>query len=273
MTDKEKSNPFVESNQAERIEAKRERTQDRAAAAVEKSNALHTQAKSMASVIPFGQPILVGHHSERRDRNYRGKITSTFDRSFQEQEKADHLANKAETIGTGGISSTAPDALEALKAQLEKRVNSQEFMKKVNRQFKKGGIDAIDCMSDEQKEKAKANLAKSYRSSDRIFESYSLSNNNANIRRIRQRIADLERLHSTDAPDIGTDDFHMFVDEGRVQFKFFSGKPNDEARKVLKGRAFKWSRYSSTWVRKATGNAIAAGKMVASELSAMDDIY
>ena len=23
------------------------------------------------SVIPFGQPILIGHHSEKRDRNYR----------------------------------------------------------------------------------------------------------------------------------------------------------------------------------------------------------
>ncbi len=31
-------------------------------------------ARKMAAVIPFGQPILIGHHSEKRDRNYRGRI-------------------------------------------------------------------------------------------------------------------------------------------------------------------------------------------------------
>lgn len=52
------------------------------------SDRLYIQAKEMISVIPFGQPVLVGHHSEGRDRRYRGKIHDTFGKSFALQEKA-----------------------------------------------------------------------------------------------------------------------------------------------------------------------------------------
>lgn len=271
MNDKTISNPFVESDQAERIKAKKARTQSRAVRASDKSTTLYTEAKAMAGAIPFGQPILIGHHSEKRDRNYRNKITSKFDRSFQAQNKADELAKKAETIGTGGISSTAPDALVELRKKLEYLQDGQSLMKKVNAEHKKGGIDGITSLEGAALETLKADMAKSWHS-DKPYASYSLTNNNANIRRIKQRIADLERLQNTDAPDIETDQFHMFVDEGRIQFEF-NGKPNDKARKLLKSRAFKWSRYSESWVRKATANAVSAGKMVASDLQALGDIY
>lgn len=50
----------------------------------------------MASIIPFGQPILVGHHSEQRDRNYRDRIHNTFGKAFAEQDKAAYYHSKAE---------------------------------------------------------------------------------------------------------------------------------------------------------------------------------
>src|SRR5713226_1456384 len=63
---------------AERIERKQERAQvraqrleDRSEKASTESERLYNHAHEMASVIPFGQPILVGHHSEKRDRRYR----------------------------------------------------------------------------------------------------------------------------------------------------------------------------------------------------------
>src|SRR5262245_17265579 len=61
-----------------RQEAKRYHLQERAAAAHAQSNAAYGQARLMAAAIPFGQPILVGHHSERRDRSYRARIHDTF---------------------------------------------------------------------------------------------------------------------------------------------------------------------------------------------------
>lgn len=50
----------------------------------------------MASVIPFGQPILIGHPSEQRDRNYRDKIHNTFGKAFAMQDKAAYYEDKAE---------------------------------------------------------------------------------------------------------------------------------------------------------------------------------
>ncbi len=64
------------------------RLEDRADALGEKADrkasaadALHDRAHRMADAIPFGQPILVGHHSEKRDRNYRAKMVATMDRA------------------------------------------------------------------------------------------------------------------------------------------------------------------------------------------------
>lgn len=73
-----------------------ERSDSRAEKAEQKSDELYTRAKEMASVIPFGQPILVGHHSENRDRNYRNRIHNTFGKSFKEQEKAGYYKDKAD---------------------------------------------------------------------------------------------------------------------------------------------------------------------------------
>ena len=44
------------------------------------SASTYNQAKQMSSMIPFGQPILIGHHSERGDRNYRNRISNKFDK-------------------------------------------------------------------------------------------------------------------------------------------------------------------------------------------------
>lgn len=44
-------------------------------------------ARDMAVQTPFGQPILVGHHSENRDRNFRDRIHNTFGKAFAEQNK------------------------------------------------------------------------------------------------------------------------------------------------------------------------------------------
>lgn len=60
--------------------ARRERLQAAARAAKQESAKLAQKAHDMASVIPMGQPILVGHYSEGRDRRYRAKIHDTFGR-------------------------------------------------------------------------------------------------------------------------------------------------------------------------------------------------
>ncbi|CAL1519136.1 DUF3560 domain-containing protein [Chitinophaga sp. MM2321] len=74
-----------------------ENAERKAGRAEQHSDDLYRKAKDMAAVIPFGQPIHIGHHSEKRDRNYRDKIHNTFGKSFAEAEKAEHYNSKAET--------------------------------------------------------------------------------------------------------------------------------------------------------------------------------
>jgi hypothetical protein len=47
-------------------------------------------------VIPFGQPILVGHHSEKRHRRDLARIDSGMSKGFEEGRKADRLAAASE---------------------------------------------------------------------------------------------------------------------------------------------------------------------------------
>ncbi|TDX00519.1 DUF3560 domain-containing protein [Dinghuibacter silviterrae] len=81
----------------ERAEYRAERAEHRADKAEQKSDQLYNTAQKMASVIPFGQPILVGHHSEQRDRNYRNRIHNTFGKAFEELDKGKHYREKAAT--------------------------------------------------------------------------------------------------------------------------------------------------------------------------------
>src|SRR5690554_3495738 len=79
--------------------------QAKAARAERQADAAHAQAHDMAQAIPFDQPILVGHHSERGDRRYRERIHQGDEKSFGLQKKAEHYADKAAAVGKGGISS------------------------------------------------------------------------------------------------------------------------------------------------------------------------
>lgn len=72
----------------------------RAESARAAGQALHDEAHRMADAIPFGQPILVGHHSESRDRRYRDRIHSKQGKAYEQLNRADDEARKArETAG------------------------------------------------------------------------------------------------------------------------------------------------------------------------------
>ena len=79
----------------EKQEARRARYEEKASRLRDEAHRLHDQAHEMASAIPFGQPILVGHHSEGRDRRYRDRIHNTFGKAFATMDKADYYEEKA----------------------------------------------------------------------------------------------------------------------------------------------------------------------------------
>lgn len=86
----------IEADRAERAEARTERYSERASNAAGRAGALFERSHQMADAIPFGQPILVGHYSEGRDRRYRARIESTARRGIEEHGKAEHWEQRSE---------------------------------------------------------------------------------------------------------------------------------------------------------------------------------
>lgn len=254
-------------------EARRERLEAAAERASAESNASYNAARKMASGIPFGQPILVGHHSERRDRNYRAKIENKFRASFEAQERAKELAAKAAAVGTGGISSDDPDAVAKLSKELAGLEKLQVAMRAANaaiRKHAKAGADAqIKALVEQGISEARAaDLIKPDFCGRIGFADYQLSNNNANIRRIKGRIEHLDALakRAEQVENIGPRDFGHGVaieeSDNRVCITF-PGKPADAIRADLKGHGFKWSPTRGAWVRMTSNAALYHAERIA----------
>ncbi|MGW8342537.1 DUF3560 domain-containing protein (plasmid) [Xanthomonas axonopodis pv. khayae] len=251
-----------------KLEARRERLLTRAQEANKNADSLHKKARSMAGAIPFGQPILVGHHSESRDRNYRERIHKTFGKAFAETDNAQHYASKAAAVGTGGISSDDPDAVAKLRKELEAMEASQERMKAANKVIR-------TKKTPEEREAAlisqgfAAGVAADILKPDfcgRVgFPSYALSNNTSNMRRVRLRIDELEKRKASADLERRGDGFTYREDvaENRVMF-LFDAKPDQATRTLLKRYGFKWSpsRDGQPWVRQLNNAGICKGRQV-----------
>lgn len=120
-----------------------------------KADQAHEQADRMAAVIPFGQPILVGHYSEGRDRRYRDRIHGTYGKAIEHQHKADEMARKAESIRSAAdraIYSDDIDAIERLEEKLADLEAQRGRIKAYNASCKKGTRD-LGLLDDAQREK------------------------------------------------------------------------------------------------------------------------
>jgi hypothetical protein len=247
--------------------ARRARYEARGEAAASASASAYNQAHTMAQAIPFGQPILVGHHSEKRDRAYRGKIHSKFGQAFALAGKAEHYEQKAAAVGTGGISSDDPEAILKLRDELVALDEVHTKMKRANYAIKREARAELADMgftAGQIEELFKPDFA------GRVgFASYSLSNNRANARRIAERIRELEaRADMIDVRHEGQGYvYREDLAENRVMFEF-PGKPEAATRDLLKRHAFKWSPTRGVWVRQLTSAGRYAGKQMREALDA-----
>ena len=249
------------------------RQAERKARYAEKAERLHSEAAStlnrardMASVIPFGQPILVGHHSEGRDRNYRKRIGNTYDKAFQLHNKAEHYERRANTESKA-ISSDDPAAVVKLKEKIAKAEALQEKMKTGNRLLRKGDIAGlIELLG----EKVTAGLQEPDFAGRKGFPNYMLTNNNANIRRMKQRVESLKTAEATPPADNVTGDgwvIEEHADDNRI-WVVFDDKPPADVRSILKGHGFKWSPGRVAWVRMLNNAGRYAAEQVTDKLTA-----
>ncbi|MHB8598385.1 MAG: DUF3560 domain-containing protein [Ktedonobacteraceae bacterium] len=80
---------YYSEENAQRIEARATKARDESSAHLERSNKL-------ASIIPFGQPMMPNHYSYRSDLSYRKKIWRQMDLFVEFYKKAEWLENRAD---------------------------------------------------------------------------------------------------------------------------------------------------------------------------------
>lgn len=191
------------------------------------------------------------------------KQNAARDRNLEEWNYIQGLLDKIRSVGTGGISSDDPQAVEKLEAKLATLEKHQEMMKAAN---------AAIRMKDPAKGDAKLaelgytpeDIAK-LREPDfcgRIgYPAYALQNNNANIRRIRGRIAELKKRTESTPEGWEFDGGRVVVNttENRLQV-IFDGKPDADVRTELKGEGFRWAPSQGAWQRQLTDNAMRAAR-------------
>jgi len=90
----------AEQERADRAEDRAERFAGYADSAAGKSEDLRSRARAMADRIPPGQPILIGHHSELADRNYRERIHTLEGKGIEEGERAAHWSGRQKAAET-----------------------------------------------------------------------------------------------------------------------------------------------------------------------------
>lgn len=155
----------------------------------------------MADAIPLGQPILTDHYSARRDTNYRARFARGFERGFEHADKARDMARRADGIeaaAAGAIYSDDVDAVEQLRAKLERLEAERERWKAYNaacRRARARSLEALELLDARQQAALYSVAQHSGYSLGRYGEApaYVLSNLGGNITRTRKRLAQLER--------------------------------------------------------------------------------
>lgn len=124
--DEETRRPFaeVEAERADRAEERAERFAERSDRAADRSETAWQGVKRISDGIPFGQPILIGHHSEARAHRDQDRIDRGMRASIQEGEKAGYWAGRAKTAaGFQRSREDVPTTLRRIaKPEAEQRV-------------------------------------------------------------------------------------------------------------------------------------------------------
>lgn len=261
-----------------RLEAAADRAEARADAAYKRAD-----MSEAATGIPFGQPILVGHHSEARHRRTIEKARRAMEATIAESKRADELRARAEAVGTAGVSSDDPKAIAKLTAQLEKAERNQEQMKAANKIIRKWSAKGVthettgpdfDSLAAELAAIGPAFTPANVRglitpSMGCIgFASFSLTNNNANIARLKKRIAALaaSATRETKRHDFqGVCEVIENAEANRVQI-IFPGKPDADTRATLKSHGFRWAPSENAWQRQLNNAGIYATRRVLAAL-------
>ena len=169
----------------ERKENKIEKRREWADKRENKSNQNSNTAHNMASQIPLGQPILIGHHSEKHARNYQDKIHNNMRKSIEHSDMADKHLEKAENIQHQLDTSIFSDDVDAVE-RLQEKINTLEIKRNRLKEIKKALTKGIDIVLTEAEKKHLEGNKRCWNCYNIM--PYELTNLGATIRTAKKRI-------------------------------------------------------------------------------------
>ncbi|QNK41854.1 DUF3560 domain-containing protein [Caproicibacter fermentans] len=219
----------------ERRQARIDRLNGAARKATEESDRQYKRSHDLVKDIPFGQPNIEGRPALPRLRE---KSWNALGKAVEADEKAAYYAGRAEAAESNStISSDDPEAIEKLKSKLADLEAERERVKASNKAARAAGKEPAPW--------------------------YTLPYLGKDIKRIKDRIAHLERVDQMPAETIKFDGGEIIsdADTNRVMVRH-DEKPDSTVIQALKSNGFHWARSERAWVRLRNPNALYAAKAI-----------
>ena len=225
------------------------------------------RAHGLGEHIPMGQPILVGHHSEKRHRRDIARIQSASSKGVDLLRQADNASHAADNAGQS-ISRDDPEALDALEEKLAKLEAKRDIFKKANKLMRQKGMTAEKLVAEMgwKEETAKKAMEPDF-AGRRGFPSYLLTNLGATIRSVRARIEQLEKADAEpEREPIEGVGWRIEEDKADNRVRVILDKRHPDGRDVFKRLGFRYSRRNSAWQRQLNNAGRYAAEQAVAEL-------
>ena len=192
------------------------------------------------------------------------KQNAARDKNMEDYRQVQGLLEKIRSTGTGGIRSDHPQAIGQLEQKLERLENTQKLMKDVNAFYRKNKtLDGCPLLDEERIQRLKVSMERSWHPEPKPFPTYQLTNNNAEIRRLKKRIEELKQNAEIGFCGWEFDGGKAVAnqDAGRLQL-VFDEKPSAEHCAQLKANGFRWAPKTAVWQRLLNRQAIYAAERI-----------
>lgn len=194
------------------------------------------------------------------------KQIAAWDKNMENWRKADHYLDMLKRAHTLAVKSDDPEVLDFLRAKLAGLEEAHALMVSANAYYRKNktseGFEGIPADTMAWITRPGVYLPGG-RNGDgsplafygKPFPTYELTNSNANIKRVKQRIETLEAVKASKSIEEEHDGYtyRENAEAMRVQLRF-DGKPDDETRALLKRNGFRWAPSQGVWQRQLNDN-------------------
>ena len=203
------------------------------------------------------------------------KQVAAWDRNHQFYTQVQGILTKIENIlyGREIIKSDDERAIEKLEEKLEDMKNLQEQMKAANKAIRLKDTEVGNDLLREMgySEEVIAELRKPDFCGRVGYPNYELSNNNANIHRVEERLKSLKAVKERGSSEQEYKTFKVVENTEAMRYQIiFDGKPEADVRTLLKSNGFKWAPSQGAWQRQITANGRYAFERVIKKLKEME---